>query len=90
MASTRSAGRVVQVGLAGGTAHVTALKTVKPEVSVSVSWWGNIRELREVLALAESGRLTPIPLEFWPLDKINDVYERVKHGQVAGRAVITP
>ena len=90
MASTRPAGRVVQVGLAGGTAHVTALKTLKPEVSVSVSWWGNIRELREVLALAESGRLTPIPLEFWPLAKINDVYERVKHGQVAGRAVITP
>jgi hypothetical protein len=41
------------VGLAGGTAHVTALKTVKPEVSVSVSWWDNIRELREVLSLAE-------------------------------------
>ena len=31
------------------------MKTVKPEVSVAVSWWGNIRELREVLALAESG-----------------------------------
>ena len=78
MATTRPAGRVVQVGLAGGTAHVTALKTVKPEVSVSVSWWGNIRELLEVLALAESGRLTPIPLEFWPLEKINEVYERLK------------
>ena len=89
-ASTRPAGRVVQVGRAGGTAHVTALKTVKPEVSVSVSWWGNIRELREVLSLAEGGRLTPIPLEFLPLAKINDVYERVKRGQVAGRAVITP
>jgi len=90
LASTRTAGRVVQVGLAGGTAHVAALKTIKPEVAVSVSWWGNIRELREVLALAESGRLTPIPLEFWRLDKINEVYERVKQGQVSGRAVITP
>ena len=65
-------------------------KPSKPEVSLSVSWWGNIRELPDVLALAESGRLTSIPLEFWPLAKINDVYERVKHGQVAGRAVITP
>ena len=55
-----------------------------------VAAWGNIRELREVLALAESGRLTPIPLEFWRLDKINEVYERVKQGQVSGRAVITP
>ena len=90
LATTRPAGRVVQVGLAGGTAQVTALKTVKPEVSVSVSWWGNIRELREVIVLVESGRLTPIPLEFWPLDKINDVYDRVKRGEVAGRAVLTP
>ena len=57
---------------------------------MSVSWWGNIRELREVLSMSESGRLTPIPLEFWPLAKNNDAYERVKHGQVAGRAVITP
>jgi D-arabinose 1-dehydrogenase-like Zn-dependent alcohol dehydrogenase len=57
---------------------------------VSVSWWGNIRELREVIALVESGRLTPIPLEFWPLDKINEVSDRVKRGEVAGRAVLTP
>ncbi len=90
LATARPAGRIVQVGLAGGTAHVTALKTVKPEVSVSVSWWGNIRELREVIALVESGRLTPIPLEFWPLNKINEVYDRVKRGAVAGRAVLTP
>ena len=90
MATTRPAGRVVQIGLAGGTAHVAALKTIKPEVTVSVSWWGNIRELREVLAMAEEGRLTPIPLEFSPLEKINDVYDRLKRGQVAGRAVITP
>jgi propanol-preferring alcohol dehydrogenase len=57
---------------------------------VSVSWWGNICELREVIALVESGRLTTIPLEFWPLDKINEVSDRVKRGEVAGRAVLTP
>jgi D-arabinose 1-dehydrogenase-like Zn-dependent alcohol dehydrogenase len=51
-------------------------QTIKPEVAVCVSWWGNIRELRKVLALAESGRLM-IPLEFWPLDTINVVYKRV-------------
>lgn len=90
LGGTRPAGHVVQIGLAGGTAHVKALETIKPEVALSISWWGNIRELREVLALAESGRLTPIPLEFWPLEQINEVYDRLKRGQVAGRAVITP
>jgi alcohol dehydrogenase, propanol-preferring len=44
----------------------------------------------ELLALAESGRLTSIPIEVDSLDRINDVYARVKAGQVAGRAVIRP
>jgi D-arabinose 1-dehydrogenase-like Zn-dependent alcohol dehydrogenase len=60
------------------------------EVQFEATLWGTIEELREVLALAESGRLSPIPLEFEPLDRINEVYARVKHGQVAGRAVIRP
>ena len=87
MASTRPAGRVVQVGLAGGTAHVTALKTVKPEVSVSVSWWGNIRELREVRVLGgkRSTDANPVGVLAAGQDQ-----RRIKHGQVAGRAVITP
>jgi D-arabinose 1-dehydrogenase-like Zn-dependent alcohol dehydrogenase len=59
-------------------------------VQFSYSWWGSIKELREVLAMADDGRLTPIPLEFEPLANINDVYERVKSGRVKGRAVITP
>jgi D-arabinose 1-dehydrogenase-like Zn-dependent alcohol dehydrogenase len=48
------------------------------------------KELREVMALAERGRLSSIPVEFEPLDRINDVHERLKSGQVAGRPVITP
>jgi len=43
-----------------------------------------------VPALAESGRPSPIPLEFEPLDRINDVYARMKKRQIAGRAVIQP
>lgn len=37
----RLRGQTAGPGLAGGIAHVTALKTLKPERSVSVSWWGN-------------------------------------------------
>jgi len=40
------------------------------------------------LALAESERLSPIPLEFESLDRINEVYARMKKGQIAGRAVM--
>lgn len=55
-----------------------------------MSYWGSIKELREVLNMAEDGRLTPTPLEYTPLDRVNDVYDQLKKGQVQGRAVITP
>jgi propanol-preferring alcohol dehydrogenase len=88
--STRALGKVTQIGLAGGAARLKVLENSAFEVQFEATLWGTIKELREVLALAESGRLSPIPLEFEPLDRINEVYARVKNGQVAGRVVIRP
>ncbi|HUF27026.1 MAG TPA: NAD(P)-dependent alcohol dehydrogenase [Gemmatimonadaceae bacterium] len=88
--STRTLGKVVQLGLAGGSARLKVLDNAKFEVRFETSLWGNIKELREVIALAESGVLSPIEMEFAPLTAINDVYRRVKEGAVDGRVVITP
>ena len=66
------------------------LSNTRFEVLFEATLWGSVKELREVLALAESGRLTPIPIELQPLDRINDVYARLKRGAVEGRVVITP
>jgi propanol-preferring alcohol dehydrogenase len=87
---TRPAGKVIQLGLAGGTAKLRALDSVRFEVSFEASLWGNLGELREVIALAEAGELTLIEQEYAPLETINDVYRRLKAGEVAGRVVITP
>jgi len=46
--------------------------------------------MREVIALAEGGQLTPIATEGVALANINDVYRRLKAGEIAGRAVIAP
>jgi alcohol dehydrogenase, propanol-preferring len=89
-ASTRRLGSVVQVGLAGGAARLKALENWQAEVKFWVSFWGNIKELREVIAMSETGQLTSIPLEFAGLEEINDVYHRLEEGKVQGRAVITP
>jgi len=90
LASTRSLGKVSQIGLAGGAARVKVLENTRFEVQFEATLWGTIKELREVIALAESGQLTPIPIEVAPLDRINDVYTRLKQGEVRGRAVIQP
>lgn len=88
--STRSLGKVSHIGLAGGAARLKALENTRFEVLFEATLWGTVKELREVVALVESGRLTPIATEFAPLDEINEVYRRVKRGEVEGRIVITP
>jgi len=88
--ATRALGKVSQIGLAGGAARLKVLENTRFEVQFEATLWGTIKELREVIALAESGRLTSIPIEVAPLDRINDVYGRLKRGDVRGRAVIQP
>ena len=46
-------------------------------------------ELEEVLALARSGAITA-QVEQYPLEKINDVFDRLANGEVRGRAVLDP
>jgi propanol-preferring alcohol dehydrogenase len=88
--ATRSLGKVSQIGLAGGAARMKVLENTRFEVQFEATLWGTIKELREVIALAETGALTSIPIERAPLDQINDVYARLKRGAIEGRAVITP
>jgi alcohol dehydrogenase, propanol-preferring len=88
--STRPEGKVTQIGLAGGEVRFKLFGDMPFEVTVEGTLWGTIKELREVIALAESGMLTPIELEFEPLERINEVYEALKLGKIHGRAVITP
>lgn len=87
--TTRALGKVSQIGLAGGTAKFHVLDNSRFEVQFEATLWGTVRELREVVGLAENGHLLPIRTEFAPLADINRIYTRLKHGEVEGRAVIT-
>lgn len=88
--STRSLGKVSQVGLAGGTARLKALESARFEVGFECTLWGTVKELREVIALVADGRLPLGASETAPLDRINDVYARLKRGEVSGRVIMTP
>ena len=90
IAAAATGAKVTQVGLGGGAATLRALHNSRFEVLFETTLWGNIQELREVVALAEAGRLTSISLEFYPLEQINDVYRKLKEGKISGRAVIVP
>jgi D-arabinose 1-dehydrogenase-like Zn-dependent alcohol dehydrogenase len=78
------------IGLAGGGRALKPLENSRFEVLFEATLWASIKQLREVIALAESGRLRTIPIERVPLERINEVYRRLKSEDVAGRAVIAP
>jgi D-arabinose 1-dehydrogenase-like Zn-dependent alcohol dehydrogenase len=62
----------------------------QPLALVECTLWGTLKELREVVALVEDGRLTLGEAETAPLEQINDVYGRLKRGEVHGRVIVTP
>ncbi len=81
-------GMVVIVGLAGGSLPYSFMG-MPGESVVMGSTWGTRNELEEVLSLAATGRLS-FHVETHSLDDINDVFDRLEHGQILGRAVLVP
>ncbi|MEE1941330.1 NAD(P)-dependent alcohol dehydrogenase [Streptomyces sp. TRM 70361] len=79
---------VTVVGLAGGTLPVR-YGTLPWEASVSIPYWGTRPELAEVVALARAGRIRP-HVEVFPLREADEVYQRLRDGLIAGRAVLVP
>ncbi|WP_179353524.1 NAD(P)-dependent alcohol dehydrogenase [Winogradskyella vidalii] len=58
-------------------------------VRVSTPYWGSRAELIEVIALANQGKLD-IAIETYNLDKTKEVYDKLHHGKIIGRAVMIP
>lgn len=81
-------GLFVLVGLAGGSFPFSFF-SLPSETAMMTSNWGTRNELEEVLALARSGRLVST-IEKHPLSEINEVFQRLATGQIAGRAVLVP
>jgi D-arabinose 1-dehydrogenase-like Zn-dependent alcohol dehydrogenase len=87
MSALRKGGRYVLVGLYGGEIALSLVGTVQRAMSIQGSYVGNPQELREVVALAQAGKLKPIPLEKRPLAEVSRTLDELKAGKVIGRVV---
>ncbi|HSI80986.1 MAG TPA: NAD(P)-dependent alcohol dehydrogenase [Solirubrobacterales bacterium] len=85
---TRFGSDLTLVGLAGGTLDYSAF-AVPWECKLTTTYWGSGVELIEVLELARAGAIV-VHLERHGLDEVDSVYERLRAGEIAGRAVICP
>jgi propanol-preferring alcohol dehydrogenase len=84
----RPAGTLCVVGLPAEALTFSALALVGAEARVVGASVGTREDLRAVLQLAAEGKLR-CHTEVQPLDQINQVFERMRQGQISGRVVLT-
>lgn len=84
---TRRCGTCVVVGLPPGEFPVPIFDMVLKRITVRGSLVGTRTDMREALSLASVHGIAA-NVETQPLDKINDVFDRLQRGEVQGRIVL--
>lgn len=84
---SRPLGRIVIVGIEGGSINI-GWGSIATACEVSISMGSTRADLMELCALAAQGRLR-IDKELFSFDDVEVAYERLRHGQLTGRAVVT-
>ena len=82
--------QVVVVGLYGGEVKVPSVYFPLRAMAIRGSYVGNLKELRELVALARNGALKPVPVTRRKLEEANSALMDLKDGNVIGRVVLVP
>lgn len=86
--SLAKGGKLVLVGVSGGELELSLATMIFLQQTVLGTNTGTVRDLRDVVALAQSGKLKPIPIECMHWDEANAAISRLKEGRVTGRLVL--
>ena len=88
IAALAKGGRYILCGLFGGEITLPLPPIAQRAIGIVGSYVGNLQELREVVALAQSGKLKPTPVETRPLREANRTLDELKAGKILGRVVL--
>ncbi len=81
-------GKVVVTGLLGGSFSIPAAMIAIKAITIEGTLTGTLAEARELIALARSGKIAPIPTQARPLDEAQAALEDLRAGRVVGRTVL--
>jgi alcohol dehydrogenase, propanol-preferring len=84
---TRKRGTCVLVGLPPGEFPVPLFDVVANCITIRGSLVGNREDMAEALAFAVDGKVKA-DIELQPLSAINEIFQRLEHGDVASRVVL--
>ncbi len=86
--SLRKGGKLIQVGLFGGELNLPLPLMAMRALTVQGSYVGNPKELRELVAIAQTGKLPALPITEMPASEANAALMRLRDGKVTGRLVL--
>jgi D-arabinose 1-dehydrogenase-like Zn-dependent alcohol dehydrogenase len=83
-------GKVVITGLLGGT-YTTPIAMFPLRVfTIEGTMTGTLDEAIEMMALARTGKIPPVPIIERPLSAAQGSLDDLRHGRIVGRVVLTP
>jgi alcohol dehydrogenase/propanol-preferring alcohol dehydrogenase len=86
----RKAGKLVCVGLFGGSTPIVPAMVSMKALSVMGSYVGSLQEMQELMAIARSGVLPGLPLTTNPLAQATQALEDLRAGRIRGRTILKP
>lgn len=90
MQAARRGGRIVVVGLFGGSLEVALPLLPFRALTLQGSFVGSLQDMKELVALARSGAVPEIPIETRSLDAAQRTLDDLRQGRVIGRVVLQP
>jgi D-arabinose 1-dehydrogenase-like Zn-dependent alcohol dehydrogenase len=90
ISALRKGGKLVMVGLYGGSAAVSTVLFPFKMMTIEGSYVGTLPDLTELLELAQDGKIAPIPIESRTASRATESLADLKRGGVVrGRVVMT-
>jgi alcohol dehydrogenase len=81
-------GKVVVTGLLGGNFSIAAAMIAIKAMTIEGTLTGTLAEARELIDLAKSGKIAPIPTHERPLNQAQAALDDLRAGRVVGRTVL--
>jgi D-arabinose 1-dehydrogenase-like Zn-dependent alcohol dehydrogenase len=86
----RKGGKIIVVGLFGGSMSMPLPMFPLRAISISGSFVGSLADAREMMELVRAGKIDPVPLQKRPLGEAGRTLDDLRKGRITGRVVLTP
>lgn len=81
-------GKIVVSGLMGGQFSLPMVQWIYKRMTIEGFMTGTLDEAKELIALAQSGRVKPVPMKEEPMSDVQKWIEELRAGHVVGRIML--